>query len=109
MQATPATRDYGVDLIVERAAGRTAVQCKRRQANDSLGPAAIQEVYAGKDFHGCKQALVVTNARFSEQARAMASKLGVELWDRDRLIAELTQSQTRLSWEEYLGRYYERR
>jgi HJR/Mrr/RecB family endonuclease len=107
VRTTPVTRDYGVDVIVEGAGERTAVQCKRRQPNDLLGPAPIQEVYAGKEFHGCKNALVVTNARFSEQARAMARKLGVDLWDRDRLIVELTQSQTRLSWEQYLQRHYE--
>ena len=51
--------------------------------------------------------LVVTNARFSEQARTMARRLGVDLWDRDRLAEELAKSQRRLSWEEYLQPYYQ--
>ncbi len=106
VQQTPKSRDYGVDLIVERGGERFAVQCKRRSPESRQGPAAIQEVYSGKVFYGCEGALVVINAYFSEQAKEMAAKLKVELWDRHRLIAELAQTQTRMSWEEYLRRYY---
>lgn len=107
VRRTPGTRDYGVDLIIERGANRIAVQCKRRRLDTALGPSAVQEVYSGKEFYQCTRALVVTNVALSEQARAMAERLGVEVWERDRLTAELAEGQKRLTWQEYLAQYYE--
>jgi Holliday junction resolvase len=101
---TPGSGDYGVDLVLQKGGKRTAVQCKRWEGG--VGVAAIQEVHAGKDFYKCDGAMVVTNARFSEQAQRMAERLGIELWDRKRLTAELSRTQLRVSWEEYLGRAY---
>jgi HJR/Mrr/RecB family endonuclease len=101
---TPGSGDYGVDLVLQQGGKRTAVQCKRWEGN--VGVAAIQEVHAGKDYYKCGAAMVVTNARFSEQAQRMAERLSIDLWDRKRLTAELSRTQLRVSWEEYLSRYY---
>jgi predicted RecB family endonuclease len=93
-----------VDLVLQKGVKRTAVQCKRWEG--AVGIAAIQEVHAGKDYYKCEGAMVVTNARFSEQARRLAERLAIDLWDRERLTAELSRTQLRVSWEEYLRRYY---
>jgi Holliday junction resolvase len=101
---TPGSGDYGVDLVLQKGGKRTAVQCKRWEG--AVGLAAIQEVHAGKDYYKCEGAMVVTNARFSEQARTLAERLSIDLWDRKRLTAELSRTQLRVSWEEYLRRHY---
>ncbi len=49
---------------------------------------------------------MITNCRFTHQAQEMAQRLDVELWDRDRLVQELAASQQRVTWEEYLLRFY---
>jgi len=55
----------------------------------SVGVTAIQEVYAGKTLYGADAAMVVTNSRFTDDARRLAKSTGVVLWDRNRLRAEL--------------------
>jgi restriction system protein len=79
--------DYGADLVISRDGHRTAVQAKRYAKK--VGVKAIQEVVASKPEYGCQRAIVVTNNYFTPQARHLADKNQVELWDRDRLVSEL--------------------
>ena len=97
VEQTPNTGDRGVDLLAGKGQHRIAVQCKRRLANDIVGPGAIQEVFTGKNLYHCEKTTVVANSRFSEQTRVMAKQLGVELRDREWLVQELREIRTKLS------------
>ncbi len=80
---TPASCDYGVDILAVREGISYAIQCKRY-----LGPVgieAVQQVYAGRAFYECHVAVVLTNQSFTANAVKLADKLGVVLWDRDVL------------------------
>src|SRR5690606_22970530 len=87
VELTPGQGDWGADLILNGPRGRTAVQAKRWQGN--VGVSAIQEVVAAKAHYDCDHALVVTNSRYTEAARKLAKSNQVELWDRDKLVAEI--------------------
>lgn len=72
--------DYGVDVIIQEPDGsKIAVQCKKQ--NDPAGVNAVQEVYAGGRFYDCTKFAVICEQGFSNQAIAMARKLGVYLCD----------------------------
>lgn len=77
---TPATGDFGVDIILN---GRTAIQCKRY--SKALGIKPVQEVYTGMNHYGCCEALVVTNSYFTKNAIALAKEHNITLWDRNTL------------------------
>lgn len=79
--------DYGADLIVSRAGVRTVVQAKRWTRN--VGIRAVQEAHAAPALYGCSRALVVTNRHFTDPAKKLARANGVQLWDRDQLVALL--------------------
>lgn len=81
---TPKTGDYGVDLIVKTGEKTLAIQVKRYAK--PVGVAAIQEVSSGAKYYKIDQAVVVTNAEFTENAKKLASKLNVELIGKTRLI-----------------------
>jgi restriction system protein len=102
---TKASGDDGVDLIVQKAGIKTAVQCKRYLGN--VGVSAVQEVYAGKDLYDCDAAIVLTNSYFTKPATVAAKKLGVVLWDRDRLIKELSNTQEDTEWQDFIQSYYD--
>lgn len=72
----------------------------------SVGVSAVQEVFAGKSFYDCDEAIVVTNSYFTAPAINTANKLVVTLWDRTRLIEELAETQSFIIFEKYLERYY---
>ena len=76
-EMTPASGDYGADIIAKVEGRRIAIQCKRYSAN--VGYSAVQEVVAGKAYYKCDEAWVVTNASFTQQAIQGAKKMDVKL------------------------------
>ncbi len=77
---TPITGDYGADIIAtDKDGNRVCIQCKRY--DHPVGIDAVQEVIAAKQFYGAKRAIVATNSVMTAQARNMAQKTDVELWE----------------------------
>lgn len=81
---TGKTGDHGVDITAMKDGIKYAIQCKRY--SHPLGNTPIQEVYAGKNMYDCQIGVVMTNQTFTEGAIQLASKTGVLLWDRSRII-----------------------
>jgi restriction system protein len=79
--------DYGADLVVRRDGTKTVVQAKRRTRN--VGVSAVQQAVAAKGYYNAEAAIVVANRRFTQQARILARRNKVELWDRERLVKEM--------------------
>ncbi len=82
-ESTQATADFGVDVLARRNGISYAIQCKRYQS--PVGIEAVQQVYAGRAYYECHVAVVLTNQYFTANAKKLADKLGVVLWDRDML------------------------
>lgn len=80
---TPASGDYGVDILAQKEGMSYAIQCKRYL--EPVGLEAVQQVYAGRAYYECHVAVVLTNQRFTANAQHLADKLGVVLWDRETL------------------------
>lgn len=74
---TPATGDYGVDLIAQKDDERVAIQCKRRAR--SIGVSAVQQVVAGALHHECASTMVVSNQEFTKAAKHLADTHGCQL------------------------------
>lgn len=92
VEITPASSDYGVDLIATNRRDVVAVQCKRYSR--TVGVRAVQEAVAGARHYGCTRAMVVSNQDFTRQAQALAVTSRCELIGRDRLPRWLNQSET---------------
>lgn len=91
VKLTSETKDFGADLIVDKSGTRIAVQAKRW--NSRVGVKAIQEVSAATQFYDCDRGLVITNNFFTRPAQQLAQRCpNIELWDRERLVKELTHS-----------------
>ncbi len=84
---TPPVGDQGADLILKRFGEITVVQAKRWK--QPVGPTAIQQVFTAKQLFDAQNVLVVTTSKFTKQAKEMAEKLGVELWNRQRLLEKI--------------------
>ena len=82
--------DMGVDVIASKGPEKYAVQVKRY--SNPVSRTAVSDAVAGKAYHGCNAAMVVTNNYFTAGARALARSTNCQLVDRDTLgkwIAEL--------------------
>lgn len=89
-ELTKTSGDFGGDIIVTKNGLRTVVQAKRYKSG--VGVEAVQEALAAKAIYRCVQALVVTNSSFTPQAKKLALHNNVELWDREKLIEQLTRT-----------------
>lgn len=79
VRLTPSSGDYGVDILAEKGGVKFAFQCKRY--SHPVGVKAVQEIYAGCRKYGMEQPVVVTNTRFTPNAKTLADDLGVSLWE----------------------------
>jgi restriction system protein len=79
--------DYGADLIIQKNGIKTVVQAKRY--NGKVRVRAIQEAVGAKGYYSCDRAMVITNSYFTKQAKELADKNGVEIWDRKELVKNL--------------------
>ena len=83
VRLTPATADYGADLVITKGDIKTVVQAKRQQG--SVGIKAVQEVTGAIGYYQANLGLVITNSKFTEPAKNLAAKTDIELFDRDDL------------------------
>lgn len=84
VQLTPASGDYGADLILSTKGMKIIVQAKRYKKN--VGVKAVQEIASAKSHYKADECWVVTNSFFTEQARKLASSNQVRLVDRKQLM-----------------------
>lgn len=83
--------DYGADLVTKKDGIKTVIQAKRYKGN--VGIKAVQEAVASKGFYDSEKAMVVTNSFFTKQAKELARKNQVELWDRNEFSHQLLNVQ----------------
>lgn len=84
VKLTPASNDYGADLILYKSGEKIAVQVKRYR--NKIGNTAIQEVVASLGYYSAKKGMVITNSFFTANAIKLAEANNIELWDRTKLV-----------------------
>jgi restriction system protein len=84
-QLTKATGDQGTDIIAERDGRRIVVQCKFYSS--PVGNKAVQEAAAARLHERADQAIVVSNATYTNAARQLAGTTGVILLHHDDLAS----------------------
>ena len=90
VEMTPASGDYGADLLIETDEKCIVVQAKRY--SKAVGISSIQEVFSAKMYYQADEAWVVTNHSFSKNARELAKRSGVKLFAREELIQLMTEN-----------------
>jgi len=87
------SHDFGADLVLASHRQRIVVQAKRYAGN--VGIAAVQEVLGAVQYYHGSRGMVVTNSGFTESARELAARSGVDLWDRGRLASAMAGARGR--------------
>jgi restriction system protein len=79
--------DHGVDLIAERDAIVTVVQCKRYAGARQVGEPQVRDLFGAMHHFGASRAMIITAGTFTSQAKAWIIGKPIDLWDVDRLGA----------------------
>ncbi len=88
--------DQGCDLLLSKDGEKIVCQAKRyhsRVSND-----AVQEAVAAIALYHCHRAMVVTNSRFTDGARKLASANNCELVDREQLGGLIASFRANSGW-----------
>lgn len=72
VELTKKSKDYGVDLILEKKGKKTIVQAKCY--NHTVGVSAVQEIISARKHYNIYPAMVITNQKFSKEAEVLASE-----------------------------------
>ena len=75
--------DQGIDIIAFKNGTRYGIRCKCGAS--IIGIATVQKVLAGKKYFECQIAAIMTNQYFAQDAKVLAEREEILLWDRDRL------------------------
>ncbi|WP_312564097.1 restriction endonuclease [Diaphorobacter sp.] len=89
IEPTPVTGDQGADVILLIGGIKIVIQAKRYTG--VVGNAAVQEVFAAKEYYEADYAMVVTNSRYTQAACTLAGKVGVELATSQDYIRRIQQ------------------
>jgi len=77
IEPTPKTGDQGADVLILIDGVTIVIQAKKYTG--VVGNAAVQEVFAAKEYYEADYAMVVTSSRYTQSATTLAGKIGVEL------------------------------
>jgi restriction system protein len=91
VRTTPASGDFGVDLVASRNCDNIAIQVKRY--NTKVSRRAISDAVAGMQHYRCNKAMVITNNYFTPGAITLARSTGCMLADRDTLAGWIVEFQ----------------
>jgi restriction system protein len=101
-EVTPASNDYGADVIVVKEQIKTVIQVKNYKNPVGLG--AVQEVNTAKGHYKADEALIITSSpSYTAQARREAKLLRIKLFARgelEKLIQQYLPSSIRIPTEE---------
>ena len=81
---TPATGDFGADLILKKGQDVIVIQAKRYK--NSVGITAVQEVIPAVKMYNATAAWVISNSYYTKAAVKLAVSNQVRMIDRDQLI-----------------------
>lgn len=87
IQSTPMSGDHGADLLIRLGSVVVALQAKRYIG--VVGNAAVQEIFAAKQFYDADFAMVVTTSRYTQPAQVLAAKLEVTLATEENFVAQM--------------------
>lgn len=105
VKVTSASGDFGVDILAAQNKTLYAVQCKCYSSD--VGVDAVYQVTGGMKYYNANVGAVLTNQHFTRQARELASKIGVVLWDREFLVSLINSRTVEASPISMLPREYD--
>ena len=80
---TKKSKDFGVDLILEKNGKKTILQAKCYSG--TVGVSAVQEIISARNHYNIFDAIVMTNKTFSKEARVLADESKVMLAGKEEL------------------------
>jgi restriction system protein len=90
VRRTRSRADGGIDLVAVNTTpfvgGRVAIQAKRYATHRKVDIAAVREIVGSISQREFNKGIIITTSDFTKAAREEATRLGIELYERERLL-----------------------
>lgn len=85
VEVTPASNDFGADVIAIKRGRRVAIQCKF-YASGRIGHPVIISLSGARAYYKADEAICFSTSAFTKQAHETAQRLSIHLADKKRII-----------------------
>lgn len=85
VEVTPASNDFGADVIAMKRGRRVAIQCKL-YASGRIGHPVIISLSGARAYYNADEAICFATCSFTKQAHETAEKLSIHLVDGKKMI-----------------------
>jgi len=92
--------DSGFIKVAMKNGEKIAILTIKTLRNTKLWNSVILESQEAMGTYGCTGSIVITTSCFSQQEVVKAQKFGVELWDKDKIGAKITEVRKKAELEE---------
>lgn len=79
-RVTPPRRDFGLDIVGGRPGRRLGVQVKMYGTGRPVNAQMVMQLYGAAKYQDCSEVMLVTDGRVLDDARRVAEKLKIEIW-----------------------------
>lgn len=90
VRRTRSRADGGIDLVAVNTTpfvgGRVAIRAKRYATHHKVDIAAVREIAGSISQREFNKGIIITTSDFTKAAREEATRLGIELYERERLL-----------------------
>ena len=90
VRRTRSRADGGIDLVAVNitpfVGGRVAIQAKRYATHRKVDIAAVREIAGSISQREFNKGIIITTSDFTRAARGEATRLGIKLYERERLL-----------------------
>lgn len=86
---TTLSKDFGADVIAKKDNDTIVIQVKRFRPDNKVGVKEINQVLGSMHPYNANRAIVVTTSDFTSDARKLARRAPVELWNRAKLYEQI--------------------
>jgi len=78
--------DQGGDVLATKNDTKYVFQAKRYSIDRKVSNGAVQEAHGAVAYYDTDVGIVITNSFYTNGARELASKIGIELWNRQEVM-----------------------
>lgn len=85
VELTPASGDYGVDVVAKKPGNTVAIQVKKYADGNMVGAPVVQQTLGAMWKVKADQSIIITTSGFTVYAQEQAREAPIELWDKKTL------------------------
>ena len=86
VEVTGKSGDQGGDILANKNEKKYVFQVKRYSIDNKVSNSAVQEANGAVPYYDANIGIVITNSFYTNGAKELASKIGIELWNRQKVM-----------------------